>query len=447
VPAKTPHILLVNPWIHDFAAYDVWAKPLGLLYLAALLRQRRLRVSLIDCLDRFHPTAPPQSVDARRGRGPYLKTLIAVPAPLSDIPRRYSRYGIDPKWFLADLARLDPPDLVLVTSQMTYWYPGVIETIAYIRSAYPEVPIWLGGIYATLCPEHARAHSGADRIFVGPFDKGFFEALQGQLKLSLKIDSAYLSFQSWPLPALDLLYKIAYLPLLTGTGCPYRCAYCASGRLNPTFTRRTPQAVAAEITNWHGTCGVTDIALYDDAFLVDAQRHAVPLLEQVISMNLPVRFHTPNALHIRDIDAQTVQLLFKAGFVTLRLGLETAADNNRGRMDNKVTMREFKRAATHLQQAGFTREQVGAYLLVGLPYQRLDEVYRAIDIVKNAGITPILAYFSPIPHTAMWPAAVKTSRYDLQSDPIFTNNAIFPCWPQGFAWETISALKEHIRHR
>ena len=27
----TPHILLVNPWIHDFAAYDFWAAPLGLL--------------------------------------------------------------------------------------------------------------------------------------------------------------------------------------------------------------------------------------------------------------------------------------------------------------------------------------------------------------------------------------------------------------------------------
>ncbi|MGD2036453.1 MAG: B12-binding domain-containing radical SAM protein, partial [Desulfobacterales bacterium] len=52
-----PHILLVNPWIHDFAAYDFWAKPLGLLYLAALLRSHGLSVSYIDCLDRFHPRA------------------------------------------------------------------------------------------------------------------------------------------------------------------------------------------------------------------------------------------------------------------------------------------------------------------------------------------------------------------------------------------------------
>ena len=30
-----PQVLLVNPWIHDFAAYDFWAAPLGLLTLGA----------------------------------------------------------------------------------------------------------------------------------------------------------------------------------------------------------------------------------------------------------------------------------------------------------------------------------------------------------------------------------------------------------------------------
>jgi len=28
------YLLLINPWVYDFAAYDLWAKPLGLLYLA-----------------------------------------------------------------------------------------------------------------------------------------------------------------------------------------------------------------------------------------------------------------------------------------------------------------------------------------------------------------------------------------------------------------------------
>ena len=139
-----PDILLVNPWIHDFAAYDFWAKPMGLLTIAALLRQHGLRVSYLDCLDRFHPRAPQVDPSARYGRGPYLKTQIAKPAGLQDVDRHFSRYGILPSWFEEDLRKLKQPDLVLVTSLMTYWYLGVRETIGTVRSAFPETPIVLG---------------------------------------------------------------------------------------------------------------------------------------------------------------------------------------------------------------------------------------------------------------------------------------------------------------
>ena len=46
-----PSVLLVNPVIHDFAAYDFWARPLGLLWVGALLRHGGARVSLLDCMD------------------------------------------------------------------------------------------------------------------------------------------------------------------------------------------------------------------------------------------------------------------------------------------------------------------------------------------------------------------------------------------------------------
>ena len=62
-------------------------------------------------------------------------------------------------------------------------------------------------------------------------------------------------------------------------------------------------------------------------------------------------------------------------------------------------------------------------------------------MVQAAGITPMLAHYTPIPHTAIWPAAVASSRYDLAADPIFTNNAIFPCQKAPFSWERWSYLK------
>jgi len=48
-------VLLINPWIYDFAAYDEWVKPLGLLYIGTFLEKFGYRVSLINCMDRHHP--------------------------------------------------------------------------------------------------------------------------------------------------------------------------------------------------------------------------------------------------------------------------------------------------------------------------------------------------------------------------------------------------------
>jgi radical SAM superfamily enzyme YgiQ (UPF0313 family) len=134
-------------------------------------------------------------------------------------------------------------------------------------------------------------------------------------------------------------------------------------------------------------------------------------------------------------------LMKRAGFHTLRLGLETTASNRRNDLDTKVNMDEFRRAVDCLKHAGFLKEQVGAYLLVGLPGQSIESVVDSIREVRAQGITPILAHYTPIPHTRLWPEAVAVSPYDLEKDPIFTNNAIMPCRPEGFSWRTLSHLK------
>ncbi len=439
---NAPHILLVNPWIHDFAAYDFWAKPLGLLTIAGILRAHGMRVSYIDCLDRFHPRASKTDPTARYGRGSYLKTRIAKPAGLNDISRNFSRYGIKPQWFKEDLLKLSPPDLVLITSLMTYWYPGVQETIEHIRSVFLQTPIVLGGIYARLCEAHARENSGADHIAVEPAEKGLFSLISDFTGYSASPELDPVNLDSYPYPALDLQTRINYVPLLTSKGCPFNCAYCASRFLEPKRLVRSPAAVIEEISYWQGNYGLCDFVLYDDAFLMDAAHHAVPILEGICSAGLKVRFHTPNALHIRGITPSTARLLYAAGFTTLRLGLETAEFEHRLELDQKVSQEEFKQAVACLTEAGFDKSRIGAYLLVGLPNQQINAVEYSIRTVLDSGITPVPAYYTPIPHTALWPEAVAASRYDLASDPIFTNNAILPCSKEPFSWDLISRLKE-----
>ncbi|UCF95591.1 MAG: B12-binding domain-containing radical SAM protein [Desulfobacterales bacterium] len=416
---------------------------MGLLTLAALLRSHGYSIAYIDCLNRFHPQAPPTDPSARCGRGPYLKTRIARPPGLQDVPRNYSRYGIKPQWFQDDLRKVRPPDLILITSLMTYWYPGVQETIRVIREVFPQAPIVLGGIYASLCRDHAVQHAGADRVLAGAAETAVLKLVEAHTGLAVRRGFDPDDLDSYPYPALDLQDRIGYVPLLTSRGCPFDCAYCAARFLNPKRLRRRPEAVVAEIDYWHQRYGVMDFILYDDAFLVDAAHHAIPLLEKILARDDHVRFHTPNAVHIRGISRLTARLMFQAGFHTLRLGLETTEFSHRQAMDhNKVTAAEFKRAVGFLREAGFARQQVGAYLLVGLPGQSLESLKQSIATVRENGITPVLAHYSPIPHTALWDQAVQASRYDLASDPIFTNNAIFPCRPEPFAWRELSDLKQ-----
>ena len=152
----------------------------------------------------------------------------------------------------------------------------------------------------------------------------------------------------------------------------------------------------------------------------------------------------PNALHIRGMTKEIATLLFQAGFKTLRLGLETSAFNNRKELDMKVTEDEFVNTIRLLREAGFKKDQVGAYLLAGLPDQTKESIEASIRRVKQSSVTPVMAYYSPIPHTALWEKAAAASRYDLAADPIFTNNAIFPCRKEPFSWETITRLKDVV---
>ncbi len=284
--------------------------------------------------------------------------------------------------------------------------------------------------------------TGIDEVFTGPGEKTLFDLIARCTGFRTTPHFNQQELDTYPYPALDLQSQINYVPLLTSRGCPFKCTYCASHFLNPGRMWRSPESVIEEIKFWHQSHQVSDFILYDDAFLVNAEMHAIPLLKKIIQTELNLRFHTPNAVHIRGINAETAPLLFEAGFKTLRLGLETAEFDHRDAIDQKVTANDFKRAAGFLKKAGFNKNQVGAYLLIGLPGQELAAVERSIRTVQETEITPILAYYSPIPHTVMWPKAVAASRYDLEADPLYTNNSMIPCQSGAFNWETITALKE-----
>lgn len=446
---KGNNLLLINPWVYDFAAYDLWAKPLGLLCLAALLEKNGWKIEYIDCLDVHHPALKTLSPKGPRRkpdhRGHFYQEEVPKPSLLQGIPRRFYRFGLPPEAFRKALQALPAPQAVLVTSGMTYWYPGVHEVIGIVKEVFPSVPVILGGIYATLCAEHAEETSGTDFVIKGWGEIQVLELMEG---LTGTVPS-YLpdldDLDTFPSPAFGLYPHLDYCCVLTSRGCPFLCTYCASPLLNPRFVKREPVRVVKEIERYAVEYGVEDIAFYDDALLVDRQ-FAISLLQEIGERGITVRFHAPNGLHARGITEEVAHLMRQVGLVTIRLGLETASYERQLATGNKVSNEEFHSAVQHLQQAGYTPQEIGGYILAGLPGQERAEIEETIRFVRECGARPYLAEYSPLPGTPLWAEAVRGSPFDLHGEPLFHNNTILPCRWEGLAWDDLQALKAMV-HR
>lgn len=443
------NILLVNPWIYDFAAYDFWNKPLGLLSLASLLRKNHHNVYFLDCLDSYHPDlSHERSVRlARRkspGKGAYPTETISKPDPLKSVPRNYHRYGITPEIFKQSLESIPAMDLIMITSMMTYWYPGVWEAIRISRERFPGVPVALGGNYVTLCPKHALA-SGADFCLPGPAEKSVPSLLKNLFNEDIIFIPDPDNLDSCPYPAFDLVRHQDQIPIMTSRGCPYRCSYCASHILNPRFQRRDPILVVDEIEYWQRHYGVSNFSFYDDAFLIQSREMAIPLLKEIIRRKLPVEFHCPNGLHLREITSEVAMLLFKAGFKTIRFGFETNDLLRQKCTGGKVYNEELVEAVFHLKENGYRENEIGIYLLCGLPRQSAEEIEKSILFVQACGARPFLAEYSPIPGTELWADAVAVSPYPISEEPLFQNNSILPCRNENLTEEMYQSLKRRTR--
>ncbi|MBN1624950.1 MAG: radical SAM protein [Deltaproteobacteria bacterium] len=447
--SMNPSIILINPWIYDFAAYDLWSKPLGLLYIAGYLKKLGLDVHYIDCLDVYHPdmvtgNSIHHATRRRYGTGKYWRQAIQAPPALSHINRIYSRYGITKELFIKELQRIHSPSAILVTSLMTYWYPGVVEAISIAKEIHPHTPVILGGIYARLCEGHAKKRSGADHVStetILPDMDSILNLLKG---FDIPVPRIPADDVTPIYPAFDLLNKPGYVCIMTSTGCPYRCRYCASSYLYPEFTRRDPLEVREEIRFWNREYRISDFAFYDDALLVKSEGYAAPMMEGIIRDQLKIRFHTPNALHVKEISREIAGLLYASGFRMIRLGLETSDIDRHNNLDNKVSEGDFERAVHNLLKAGFKRQDIGAYVLMGLPGQSIKSVEDTIRFVGAVGAVPYLAEYSPIPHTSLWDDAVKSSSYDISTEPLFHNNTILPCWDEDRR-QKVPGLRQMVR--
>lgn len=109
------------------------------------------------------------------------------------------------------------PNEIWITSLFTYWSKYVKDSVGYYRRMFPDAKIIVGGIYASLMPEHCKIYTGCDEVFTGIFKEAedFFPSYE-------------LVGNSNPQP-------IDYQIIHTSRGCPRHCEFCGTWHIEPFF--------------------------------------------------------------------------------------------------------------------------------------------------------------------------------------------------------------------
>ncbi len=414
-------ILAIAPPIYDFAYADLWSKPLGLLYIIEGLKAKNF-VSFIDCIA-FGAVG-----DKTFGRKKIRKEEVEKPSVYEklQIKRHFNRFGISKGEFLTLLKQVEEPDYILLTSTMTYQYLGVQETIQILRSCFPKSKIILGGVYASLCYNHAKT-LGADEISSHFIPNAPHPAME---------------FYNNPF---NTPQRLPYGVLMTSFGCPFNCEYCASNILWGNYSRRDVESVLADF-EYQYNLGARDFAFYDDALLLQKEDYIFKICRALKDTYGDIfRLHTPNGLHVRQITQATANVFAECNFRTLRLSLESTNFEIEQASSGKVACEDYIKAVKNLAQVGYTPSDIETYILLGLPNQSVESVKDTIKFVKDTGGKPKLAEFSPIPGTRYFARACE-AHPEIATEPLLQNNSVYTAYvSKNMTPDTLQELKDMCR--
>lgn len=266
----------------------------------------------------------------------------------------------------------------------------------------------IGGPYPTSVPEPAL-NAGAHYLIL---DEGeitvpqFLEAIakgegNGIFRAAEKPDVS-----KSPMPRFDLLKRDAYLMMAIqfSRGCPFNCEFCDIITLYGRKPRtKEPKQTIAELQalydlGWRGS-----VLVVDDNFIGN-QRNVKRMLRELIpwmqERKYPFTFLTEASVNLAE-DAELLDLMGKAGFYGVFLGIETP-DQDSLQVTRKVqnTRHPLVEACRIINQAGLL---IYAGFIIGFDGERAGAGQRIQAFVEETGIPqPMLGVLQALPNTALW---------------------------------------------
>ena len=361
---------------------------------------------------------------------------IAAVLRQNGLPASYVDCNYEPDWKerLARLAKDDP--LVGITANALSIKPAM-DVARHVRAALPHVRIAMGGPWPSVMFERLIPEL-ADFVVLGEGEETVLEIARGARpedtagvayphnggietnpRRPLIEDLDALPFAMWELGTVDR-YRLEHtrsnpvLPLMTSRGCPFRCMYCASEVIHLNRIRyRSVENVLEEFDRLYNTFGVREIQLWDDNFTMNRDR-AMAVCEGIIKKGYKANLSIPAGIKPDIGDDELFRTMARAGFYFLCIAVESASKEILRKVNKKVDLDRVRGVIESANRAGIL---TNGYFMIGLPFDTRESMEQTIRFATSLPLYQAQFFITiPFPGTALYDMVMEKGRFLYQTD-------------------------------
>lgn len=171
------------------------------------------------------------------------------------------------------------------------------------------------------------------------------------------------------------------LSIHTTRGCPFKCVFCANGKLHGRKVRfMSVERVIAEVKRMVDQFALEVLLIEDDHFFADRKR-AKRILKELAPFGIRIEF--PNGLAVYGLDEETGYLLKQAGATTVCLAVESGSDYVLRHIINKPLKSSMVKPAVDILRGNGICSH--AFFVVGLPGEEEQHRQETMDLIHDAG--------------------------------------------------------------
>jgi len=312
--------------------------------------------------------------------------------------------------------------------------PKVREVFETVKGFNPETVTIVGGAHPTAVPEETMRFLGPgllDYVFVGEGEIGFPLLLKeleksagrdlsavpglgrmvdGELKLNAT--AAADDLDSLGMPAWDLIMPEKYpfsphgvvcknfpiAPVMATRGCPFHCTFCSIA--GSKVRLRSIPLILDEIKLLHSRHGIKEFHMVDDNFTHDMD-YAKELLDGIIKLNLKASWATPNGVRLDRLDREIIDLMKRAGFYSISVGIESGSERIRKKMKKGMSLDKIREYLKMINDAGGI--DVTAFFILGFPGETKEDIEKSLRFSRELPIQRATFHsFIPLPGAEIW---------------------------------------------